>query len=61
MFFWGIGTSKIASNSFGWDETASAAALAGENVLSFYVAVADVDVLMRQTLHERGVRSDRGK
>ncbi|CAM9613662.1 unnamed protein product [Scytosiphon promiscuus] len=28
MFFWGIGTSKIASNSFGWDETASAAALA---------------------------------
>ncbi|CAM9199768.1 unnamed protein product, partial [Hapterophycus canaliculatus] len=28
MFFWGVGTSKIASNSFGWDETASAAALA---------------------------------
>lgn len=33
MFFWGVGTSKIASNSFSWDETAAAAALAGENVM----------------------------
>ncbi|CAM9545376.1 unnamed protein product [Pylaiella littoralis] len=28
MFFWGLGTSKIASTSFGWAETAAAAALA---------------------------------
>ncbi|CAN0119966.1 unnamed protein product [Ectocarpus sp. 6 AP-2014] len=28
MFFWGVGTSKIAPNSFNWAESASAAALA---------------------------------
>eukprot|EP00903_Cladosiphon_okamuranus_P016953 g15628.t1 len=33
MFFWGLGTSKIAENTFEWPETASAAALAVASIV----------------------------
>lgn len=35
MFFWGLGTSEIAQHSFGWQDTTSASALAGEYFVSF--------------------------